>query len=87
MTFDKGFVPDNFRVYLWANRGEPEAIRFEIGTDVLTDVLGGGNPVADGRNVETCERQRARIQAACIRAAGRATGGKVHLVPADFDDA
>ena len=51
LTFDQNFAPSNFRVYLWANRGELDAIRFEIGTDALTGVVGGGHPVHDADNV------------------------------------
>ncbi len=46
LTFDPHFVPGgSLQVYLWAEHQSRSRIRFEIGPDVLSDMLGGGNPV------------------------------------------
>ena len=60
-------------------------IRFEIGPDVLSDMLGGGNPVDDAENVALCQRKRLRITAACSNALRRSALNEIRLDPRDFD--
>jgi hypothetical protein len=43
-------------------------VRFLVNRLILTDVLGGGNPVHDHANLAVCRAERARIEAACMRA-------------------
>jgi hypothetical protein len=86
LTFDTHFVPgESLQVYLWAEHQSRSRIRFEIGPDVLSDVLGGANPVHDAENVALCQRERLRITAACSNALRRSALNEIRLEPRDFD--
>jgi hypothetical protein len=86
LTFDTHFVPgEPLQVYLWAEHQSRSRIRFEIGPDVLSDVLGGANPVHDSENVALCQRERLRITAACSTALRRSALNEIRLEPRDFD--
>ena len=86
LTFDTHFVPgEPLQVYLWAEHQSRSRIRFEIGPDVLSDVLGGANPVHDSENVALCQRERLRIAAACSNALRRSALNEIRLEPRDFD--
>jgi hypothetical protein len=86
LTFDTHFVPgESLQVYLWAEHQSRSRIRFEIAPDVLSDVLGGANPVHDSENVALCQRERLRITAACSNALRRSALNEIRLEPRDFD--
>ena len=86
LTFDPYFVPGgSFQVYLRAEHQSRSRIRFEIGPDVLSDVLGGANPVDDAENVALCQRERLRITAACSNALRSSALNEIRLEPRDFD--
>jgi len=86
LAFDPHFVPGgSFQVYLWAEHLSRSRIRFEIGPDVLSDALGGANPVHDAENVALCQRERLRITAACSNALRRSARNEIRLEPRDFD--
>ena len=56
LAFDDHFVADEpFQVCLWAEHQSRSRIRFEIGPDVLSEVLGGANPVHDDDNDDSYE--------------------------------
>jgi hypothetical protein len=59
-------------------------VRFDIGPNILEDVLHGGNAVHDDANVALCERNRERIEAACRRAFANRPSTHVKLEPSDF---
>jgi hypothetical protein len=85
LTFDADFVPGgSFQVYLWAEHQSRSRIRFEIGSDVLSNVL-GANPIHDAQSVVLCQRERARITAACSNALRRSARNEILLEPRDFD--
>ncbi len=84
--FDPSFLPgESFQVYLWAEHQSRSRIRFEIGPDVLGDVLGGATPVNDVDNVALCQRERLRITAACSNALRRSRRNEIRLEQSDFD--
>jgi hypothetical protein len=86
LAFDAHFVADDsHRVYLWAEHQSRSRIRFEIGPDVLSEVLGGANPVHDDENLALCRRERLRIVAACSNALRRSALNEIRLEPRDFD--
>jgi hypothetical protein len=86
LTFDAHFVPGgSFQVFLWAEHQSRSRIRFEIGSDVLSDVLGGTHPVHDTENVALCQSQRVRIIAACSNALRHSARNEIRLTPRDFD--
>jgi hypothetical protein len=86
LTFDADFEPGgSSQVYLWAEHQSRSKIRFEIGTDVLSDILGGANPVHDEANVALCRHERLSITAACSNALRRSALNEIRLVPGDFD--
>jgi hypothetical protein len=86
LTFDPSFVPGgSSQVYLWAEHQSRSRIRFEIGPDVLSDVLGGASPVHDEENVALCQRQRLQITAACSNALRRSSRNEIRLEQRDFD--
>jgi hypothetical protein len=51
---------------------------------ILEDVLHGGNSVHDDRNVELCDRERPRIEAACRRAFASRPSAYIALEAFDF---
>ncbi len=68
LTFDDQFasgqpvprVQDNVNslgCVLWADAPDKRRVRFYIGPLILEDVLHGGNPVHDDKNVELCARR------------------------------
>jgi hypothetical protein len=86
LAFDTHFVPGgSLQVYLWAEHQSRSRIRFEIGPDVLSDVLGGASPGDDAENVALCQRERLRITAACSNALRRSALNEIRLEPGDFD--
>ena len=86
LAFDAQFVADEpFRVYLWAEHQSRSRIRFEIGPDVLSEVLGGANPAPDDENLALCRRERLRIVAACSNALRRSALNEIRLEPRDFE--
>jgi hypothetical protein len=86
LAFDAQFVADEpLRVSLWAEHQSRSRIRFEIGPDVLSEVLGGANPVHDDENLALCQRERLRIVAACSNALRRSALNEIRLEPGDFE--
>ncbi len=86
LTFDADFEPgEALQVYLWAEHRSRSKIRFEIGPDVLSNVLGGATPSSDIENVALCQRQRRRITAACSNALRHSARNEIRLQPGDFD--
>jgi hypothetical protein len=95
LTFDDQFasgqpvprVQDNVNslgCVLWADARDKRRVRFYIGPLILEDVLHGGNPVHDDKNVELCARERPRIEAACRRAFASRPSAYIALQPFDF---
>jgi hypothetical protein len=74
-------------VILWADKSPSERVRFSIGASMLTEQLGVGNPVSDQSVIKSCEAQRDKIEAACLRAFHRDPSIPVTLTDADFEDA
>jgi hypothetical protein len=68
---------------LWADT-DKRRVRFYIGPLILEDVLHGGKPVHDDKNVELCVRERSRIEAACRRAFASRPSAYIALQPFDF---
>jgi hypothetical protein len=69
---------------LWADASDKRRVRFYIGPLILEDVLHGGKPVHDDKNVELCVRERSRIEAACRRAFASRPSVYIALQPFDF---
>jgi hypothetical protein len=87
LTFEDRFHSDGvLSCFLWADSDEPtmERVRFNIGPNILEDVLHGGNPVHDDANVALCKRERPRIEAACRRAFATRPSRQIKLEPSDF---
>jgi hypothetical protein len=70
--------------FVWASRPDGKRARFTISSEILVEVLGGGNPVHDRQNRDLCERARAKIEAACRHAYAARPTSVVELQPADF---
>jgi hypothetical protein len=86
LAFDTDFVVDGSSgVHLWAEHQSRSRIRFEIGPDVLSEVLGGGNPVSHDDSLALCRRERLRIVAACSNALRRSALNEIRLLPGDFE--
>jgi hypothetical protein len=84
LTFDGRFASDEkLGCVLWAD-GLSQRVRFAIGHQILIEILGGQNPIAHDRNVALCERERARIEAACRRAFSERPSDRVELQARDF---
>jgi hypothetical protein len=87
LTFEDSFHSDGvLSCFLWADSDEPTMKRvcFYIGPTILQDVLHGGNPVHDAANVELCEKERLRIEAACRRAFASRPNERIDLQLNDF---
>jgi hypothetical protein len=89
LIFDPDFHadPEAFGCILWAEETVLRRVRFDIGPNILEDVLHGGNPVHDDANVALCEKERPRIEAACREAFANRPSTHVKLEPSDFTDA
>ena len=74
--------PDN-TIILWAD-APSRRVRFLIGTSILTERLGVGNPVHTDVSIKRCEAQREKIEAACRRAFKRQPAEFVSLTAVDF---
>ncbi|MTD92846.1 hypothetical protein GIW81_00690 [Hyphomicrobium sp. xq] len=86
LAFDAQFeADDSLRVYLWAEHQSRSRIRFEIGPDVLSEVLGSADPAHDDDNLALCRRERLRIVAACSNALRRSALNEIRLEPRDFE--
>ena len=86
LTFDAHFEAEgSLRVCLWAEHQSRSRIRFEIGPDVLSGVLGAANPEHNDENLALCRRERLRIVAACSNALRRSALNQIRLEPRDFD--
>lgn len=86
LRFDDHFASDGVRgCAFWANAPVINRVRFNIGHEILREVLHGGNPGHDA-NVALCERERSRIEAACRRAFANRRGAQVSLQRADFSE-
>jgi hypothetical protein len=83
LTFDPSFHRDGGCV-LWADETLMGRVRFDIGANVLEDVLHGGSAVHDDANVALCEKERTRIEAACRQAFANRPSTHVKLEPNDF---
>jgi hypothetical protein len=85
LTFDLSFHSDGvLGCVLWADQTVMGRVRFDIGPNILEDVLHGGNAVHDDANVALCEKERTRIEAACRRAFANRPSTRVKLEPSDF---
>jgi hypothetical protein len=85
LTFDLSFHSDGvLGCVLWADETAMGRVRFDIGPNILEDVLHGGNAVHDDANVALCEKERTRIEAACRRAFANRPSTRVKLEPSDF---
>jgi hypothetical protein len=85
LAFDAHFVADEpFRVHLWAEHQSRSRIRFEIGPDVLSEVL-GANPIGHDETLALYRRERLRIVAACSNALRRSALNEIRLEPRDFE--
>ena len=86
MDFQDHFESDGHALtcMLWASEPGHVRVRFAIGHEILTKVLGSGNPVHHKRNWVLCERKRKRIEAACRRAFAQRPGEYIVLVRGDF---
>jgi hypothetical protein len=85
LAFDADFELSGSSVHLWAEHRSHSRIRFEIGPEVLTGVLGGANAVGDDDNLALCRRERLRIIAACSNALRRSALNEIRLEPTDFE--
>jgi hypothetical protein len=86
LTFDDHFASDGgFGCVLWAT-DEPanKRVRFNIGSEILQDVLHGKSPVHHEVNVNLCNRERHRIEEACRRAFANRPSESINLEPSDF---
>jgi hypothetical protein len=61
-------------------------VQFRISSQILVDHLAVKNPVRADENVEHCEGQREKIEAAGRRAFKRAPSIRVTLTDADFSE-
>jgi hypothetical protein len=87
LTFDDSFHSDGVNgCVIWANETKLRRVRFNVGPDVLREVLHAGNPVHDNANVALCERERSRIEAACRSAFANRPSASVDLRPVDFPE-
>jgi hypothetical protein len=83
LTFDPRFHSDGGCV-LWADETLMGRVRFDIGANILEDVLHGGSAVREDANVALCEKERTRIEAACRQAFANRPSTHVKLEPTDF---
>jgi hypothetical protein len=83
LTFDPSFHSDGGCV-LWADETLMGRVRFDIGANILEDVLHGGSAVREDANVALCEKERTRIEAACRQAFANRPSTHVKLEPTDF---
>jgi len=87
IKLDEEFHPQRgFGCAIWGDTIEstPRRIRFMIGIDVLIEIFKVTNPVHDNENLETLNRQRGRVEQACVKAVDRAFGAQLELRPEDF---
>jgi hypothetical protein len=82
LAFDDSFAADSIEegslgCVLWASEPKFSRVRFHLGHQILTDILGGENAVL-------CENSRARIEKACRRAFGRDQCDRIELIFIDF---
>jgi hypothetical protein len=86
LTFDLSFHSDGvLACVLWADETVMGARAFRHRPQlILEDVLHGGNAVHDDANMALCEKERARIEAACRRAFANRPSTRVKLEPSDF---
>jgi len=86
LTFDPDFHSDDLLgCVLWASETLMGRVRFDIWSLILQDILHGRNPVHDKSNVELCERERPRIEAACRHAFAIRPSTHVALESSDFN--
>jgi hypothetical protein len=85
MTFDTSFysLSDQLAVGIGAMVGNDRK-QFRIRGKLLSDELGGGNPVDDRGNRALAESKRPLIERACRLAAQRDSSEEVWLVAQDF---
>jgi hypothetical protein len=86
LTFDVEFHSDDdvLGCVLWADETVMGRVRFNIGRKILQDELKGENPVHGNLNVALCEKERARIEAACRDAFASRPSKCIDLQPSDF---
>jgi hypothetical protein len=85
LTFDPTFHTDGvLGCVLWADETLRGRVRFDIGANILEDVLHGGNAVHDDANVALCEKERTRIETACRQAFANRPSTHVRLESSDF---
>jgi hypothetical protein len=85
LTFEDQFHSDGtLGCILWADETVKGRVRFNIGSEILQDVLHGQNPVHEDANITLCENERRRIEAACRKAFATRPNDRVNLHPTDF---
>jgi hypothetical protein len=89
LAFDDSFAVDSIEegslgCVLWASEPKFSRVRFHLRHQILMDVLHGENPVHHQKNIELCEKSRARIEKACRRALVRDQCDRVELNFTDF---
>jgi hypothetical protein len=87
LTFDDRFHSDGVNgCVIWASEPKLRRVRFNVGPDVLREVLHGGNPVHDNANLALCKKEWSRIEAACRSAFANRPSASVDLRPVDFPE-
>ena len=88
LVFDNEFVLSGQRncCNLWAREPKLNRICFSIHTNLLPHEKGIQNQLVDLAELQLCERERPRIEAACQRAFTNRGGRLIELQPSDFEN-